>query len=111
VKITVKIDSKQKLTVLFVVPLRIEQDEVASAAGQYPVCGWRYPTSRVGERDSILIEKMVSKNHSKKSILNKNSPFFCVAALCKHTRAVDGGGGSKVCLWAAISRFTRSHQK
>ncbi len=65
-KITVNIDSKQKVTVLFVVPLRIEcQDGMASVVGQYPVSGRRYPTSRVGERDSILIEKMVSENHGK----------------------------------------------
>jgi len=36
---------------------------------------------------------------------------FFVAALCKYTRAGDGGGGSKIRLWAVISRFTRSHQK
>jgi hypothetical protein len=37
--------------------------------------------------------------------------LFCVAALCKYTQAGDGGSGSKIRLWAAILRFTRSHQK
>ena len=80
---------------------------MASAAGQYPVCGRRYPTSRVGERDSILIEKMVSENHSKKSILNKNSPFFCVAALFKYLRAVDGDGESKISVCGLRYRGSR----
>ena len=36
----------------------------------------RYPTSQVGDGDSNLIEKMVSRNHCKKLNLDKNSPFF-----------------------------------
>jgi len=74
--------------------------------------GGDIPRLELGNETAFKLEKMVSEDHGKKSILNKNSPFFfCVAALCKYTRAVDGGGESKVRLWAVIPRFTRSHQK
>jgi hypothetical protein len=73
--------------------------------------GGDFPRRELGNGTAFQLEKMVSENHGKKSILNKKSLFFCVAALCKYMRAGDGGGGSKILLWAVISRFTRSHQK
>jgi hypothetical protein len=42
---------------------------------------------------------MVSENHGKKSILNKNSPFFFASPLCVSTRerAMAAAGQKSVC--------------
>jgi hypothetical protein len=58
VKITVKIDSKQKLTVFFALPLCVStREQFTAAAGQKSVCGLRYRGSRVRTKNSNLIEK------------------------------------------------------
>jgi hypothetical protein len=52
------------------------RERVAAATGRNSVCEQRYHGSSIRTQNNNIIEKMVSRNHCKKSILDKNSPFF-----------------------------------
>jgi len=48
--------------------------------------GGDIPRLELGNETAFKLEKMVSEDHGKKSILNKNSPFFFALPLCVSTR-------------------------
>ena len=99
-----KIESKQKITVLFAAPLLVEcREGVAAAEWWSPVCGLRYTASGVGVRDSTLIRKHGEwKSHEIKKSSTITHSSFRSTALCTVTQGSGGGDRAISPPWAEI---------